>query len=372
MLAPSMGSDSMATASADSPNQRRGDSLQGKIRLAVIGAGFMSRRRIRAFLSTGRAELVGVAARRLSSARALGAQFDCAACFEDHHRLRECAPDAVLIEVPHSVQDPLASWAIEQGLPTLIGGPLSRSVLDGERIAQLAEANNVLIELGFEARYKAVWETAREWISAGRIGRPIAIQSIALWDGNPGSWYYDEAASGGMPLTHMSYAFINPLRWLFGDPLRVSAFANRIRHTAAHQVREETCVANILFPQDVVCSMLAGYVKAGRAESWQVSIVGSEGLLELHPTEMDNGSLLLYRGDEVTTRDFADAEDAFVAQADAFLDSIQGNPRCRNRPEDALNDLRVAAAIAASARERRTIDLCRPETPIRSANGVPA
>lgn len=332
----------------------------------------MSRRRVRAFLATGRVQLVGIAARRLSSAQTLGAEFDCGACYEDPLRLRECAPDAVLIEVPHSAQDALACWTIEQGWPTLIGGPLSGSVHNGERILQLAQANNVLVELGFEARYKAVWETAREWILAGRIGRPIAIQSIALWDGHPGSWYYDEAASGGMPLTHMSYAFVNPLRWLFGNPLRVSAFANRIRHTALHHVREETCVANLLFPHEIVCSMLAGYVKPGGAESWQISIVGSEGLLELRPTEMDNGSLCLYRGSEVEDLHFVDAQDAFVAQANAFLDSIEGNPRCRNHPDDALNDLRVTSAIADSAREHRTIELFRQAVSLPSANGIPA
>ncbi len=29
-----------------------------------------------------------------------------------------------------------------------------------------------------------------------------------------------------MPLTHMTYCFINPVRWLAGDPQFVSAFAN--------------------------------------------------------------------------------------------------------------------------------------------------
>ncbi|WP_116139800.1 Gfo/Idh/MocA family protein [Trinickia diaoshuihuensis] len=345
------------------------NSAPGTIRLAAIGAGFMSRRRIAAFVSTGRVELVGIAARRLSSAQALGAQFGCSVCYDDPLRLVECAPDAVLIEVPHSAQDALASWAIGQRLPTLIGGPLSASLAGGARIVELARAHDVLIELGFEARYKAVWETARDWIEADRIGRPIAIQSIALWNGNAGSWYYDEAASGGMPLTHMSYAFINPLRWLFGEPLRVSAFANRIRHTADHQVREETCVANLLFPRDVLCSMLAGYVKPGNAESWQISIVGSEGVLELRPTEMENGSLRLYRGEEITTMDFAGAQDAFIAQAHAFLDSIEGRMRCRNRPHDALNDLRIAAAITASAREHRSIEL---DQPVGHAPGPPA
>jgi predicted dehydrogenase len=325
----------------------------GMMRLAVIGAGFMARRRIRAFLATGRVQLVGIAARRLSSAQALGIELNCSACYEDHRRLLDCRPDLLLIEVPHQAQDALALWAIEHRLPTLIGGPLSNSVSGGETISQAAEKGKVLIELGFEARYKATWETAREWILANRIGRPIAIQSTALWNGNPESWYYHETASGGMPLTHMTYTFINPLRWIFGEALQVSAFANRIKHTKPDQVQEETCVANLLFPQDVLCSMLAGYVKPGNADSWRISIVGTDGMLELHPSEMDNGVMHLYRESDILTTDFADAPDAFVVQANAFLDSMQGRARCRNPPGDALNDLRVAAAIVASSRAHR-------------------
>jgi len=329
----------------------------GKLRLAVVGAGFMARRRVRAFLATGRVQVVGIAAHSLSSAQTLGAELDCDACYSDHRRLLEVAPDAILIEVPHQVQDAVALWAIEHHLPTLIGGPLASSVSGGAAILRQAEARRVLVELGFEARYKAVWRTARDWIQAQHIGRPIAIQSVALWSGNPESWYYRESASGGMPLTHMSYTFINPLRWIFGEPVCVSAFANRIKHTAPDQVQEETCVANLLFPQDVVCSMLAGYVKPGNADTWRISIVGSEGILELQPTEMENGNLRLHRGDKLTELDFSAAPDAFTVQADAFLDSIQGESRCRNTPRDGFNDLRVAAAIVTSAREHRSIDL---------------
>jgi myo-inositol 2-dehydrogenase/D-chiro-inositol 1-dehydrogenase len=322
------------------------------LRLAVAGAGFMAHRRSRAFVATGRAQIVGIAARRLSSAQAIGAGLGCSSCFDDYRRLLDCEPDAVLIEVPHYAQDELVLWSIGQGLSTMIGGPLSASVAGGERILGAAQNARVLVECGYEARYKAAWETARELLHDGRIGKPIAVQSIALWNGNPESWYYDEAASGGMPLTHMSYTFINPLRWILGEPLRVSALANRIKHTGPDHVREETCVANLLFPQDVVCSMLAGYVKPGSGDAWRLIIAGTEGMMELRPTEMDNGFLRVLCGDEIDTYEFTQAPDAFIQQADAFIDSVWGVSRCRNTPEACLGDLLVAQAISASARER--------------------
>jgi predicted dehydrogenase len=122
-------------------------------------------------------------------------------------------------------------------------------------------------------------------------------------------------------------------------------------------VREESCVANLRFPHDVLGSLTAGYVRAGEGSFWDVTLLGTEGVIELLPTEMDNGGLRLARGKEVEEIDCAGAPDAFVAQAEAFLDTIEGQDRCRNRPADALGDLEVAAAVVTSAREGRTVDL---------------
>jgi myo-inositol 2-dehydrogenase / D-chiro-inositol 1-dehydrogenase len=253
-------------------------------------------------------------------------------------------------------------WALERGYPTLIGAPLSYSVTGGRAIAARVAESGLVVEAGFEARYRPSWEAARDLVAQGAIGRPVAVRSVALWDGRPESWYYDEVESGGMPLTHMTYTFVNPLRWILGDPTHVSAFANRKKHTAPGHVREETAVANLLFPDDVLGSLTAGFVRAGEGAYWDVTFLGTEGILEVAPTEMDNGSLRLVRGREGEERDFFGARDAFEAQADAFLDvldSPDGRDRLRNRPADVLGDLLVAEAIVTSAREMRTVSLPR-------------
>jgi predicted dehydrogenase len=188
----------------------------------------------------------------------------------------------------------------------------------------------------------------------GGIGTPVAIRSIALFPADPPSWYASERASGGMPLTHMTYAFINPARWIFGEPDAVSAFANRIRGTAPDGVTEETCTANLLFPRDVVCNMMAGYVSPGRT-LWSFTVIGTRGVLDVEPSDGGPGQLSLDRGGEMEQRHFADAPDAFVTQANAFLDAIAGGESCRNAPDETLGDLRVAEAIVRSARERRTV-----------------
>ncbi|WP_434633505.1 Gfo/Idh/MocA family protein [Chromobacterium sp. CV08] len=326
------------------------------LRLAVVGAGMMARRRLTAFAETGRARVLAVMAGSECGARTLADEWG-AAAVDSLSQLAALRPDALLVEVPHRVQDEIAAWALRQRIPALIGGPLASSLEAGVELAALAAGGGVL-EAGYEARYKPVWEEAGRLIASGRIGRPIAFRAVALWPGDPDSWYYRQADSGGMPLTHMTYAFLNPLRALFGAPLRVSAFANSVKHAGDGLVEQETCVANLAYPGQVLGSLMAGYVLPCESRQWSVTVLGSEGVLEIDPTEMDGGALCLSRGAERQCLAFDRAPDAFVRQAHAFIDAARGERgRCRNPPDDALLDLRCAQAIVESATSGRTVAL---------------
>ena len=78
-------------------------------RIAIVGAGNMARRRGRAFIDTGRAEICAVASRRLPKARQCAADLDCDTYYNDYRLLGEASPDAILIEVPHAPQDEIAT-----------------------------------------------------------------------------------------------------------------------------------------------------------------------------------------------------------------------------------------------------------------------
>lgn len=326
-------------------------------RFAVVGAGQMAELRTRAFLATGRAALVGVASRSLTSARRLAESFNCQDFFDDYRKLSACRPDALLIEVPHEAQDAIAMWALESGYHLLVGGCLSCSVAGASLILDAARERKLVVEAGYEARYKAVWESARQHIIGGDLGQLIAVRSIALWPAAPDSWYYSQKQSGGMPLTHMTYTFINPLRWVLGDPLYVSAFANRVKQTAEGMVEEETCSANLLFEGDVLCNMMAGFVNAGKSDAWTLTVFGTTGTMEIFPSEMGPGALKIYLEKEQLDESFEHSPDAFEAQAQVFFDALEGVNRCRNRPQDTLGDVQLAEAIVLSAREKRCVQL---------------
>ena len=167
-----------------------------------------------------------------------------------------------------------------------------------------------------------------------------------------------------MPLTHMTYCFLNPVRWMLGRrPLKVSAFANRVKETGPETIREETCIANLLLEGDVLYSALAGFVCPERLPAWKVTLMGTEGALEILPSESAAETITFYGPAGAETSNFGTHESAFRAQAEAFLDAVdaakagQASDACQNSPEETLCDVRTAEAIVASARVGRTVTL---------------
>ena len=326
--------------------------MAGPLRLAVIGAGRMARRRLAAMLETRRVTLCGVAARSADSARRLADEFGGAPTFTDYRELGATRPQAVLLEVPHHVQDAAALWVVEQGWHLLLGGPLATASAAAAALEAAADARGVIVEAGFEARYKPVWECARALIEAGRIGRITAGAGVALWPADPDSWYYDEDMSGGMLLTHMTYCFLNPLRWLLGEPRGAGALANRLVHTSPRHVREESCVALFDFPGNVPISLTASYVRAAVHQSWNVRLFGSRAVLEIEPDEAGPGRLRVLEGETCEDHVFAATADGFERQAAAFLETIAGGDACRNRPRDCRGDIAAVEEIRRLANVR--------------------
>ncbi len=325
-------------------------------RLAVVGASNMARVRTEAFLSLGSCRLCGVASRRSQRAQAFAEAFGCPNYTDDYRTLVDVKPDVVLVAVPHDVQDEVVLWSLEQGFHTLVGGCLARRIDTAERIVDLARTKGVVVETGYEARYKRVWERTKELLDEEVIGTLVAVRSVALYPAPPDSWYYNEQQSGGMVLTHMSYAFINPLRWLLGTPHTVAAFANKKHQMAEGNVKHEMCTANFLFGNDVICNMVAGFVKPRQLDAWHIDFIGTTGSLSLHPGDLVAGSLTLYPDDQAPVRYSFEDDDAFTKQVQTFLDSVDGYGSNLNPASDSVIDIRLADLIVKSIEERTTLN----------------
>ncbi len=329
-----------------------------KKRIAVIGAGMMARIRGRAFLQTGQTEICAVASQHRATAQRCAAELGATLSYDDFRRIDESQPDAVLIEVPHSAHDVIVPWALEAGFDVLIGGNLASSVKTGRKILELATHYQRIVEVGFQCRYEPAWKAVRRLVNDNTLGEPIMAVSMAFFKPNPHSWYYDQEASGGMPLTHLSYVHLNAIRWVLGKPTAVTAMANRKVETAPSRVTEESCAVLLRFENDCFASLTASYTAPGLMSSASPRFICTDGGIQIS-IQRPHGipSITVFRKQNSEVRSFQIEPASFVLQAQAFLSAIKTRRSAQNPPVDALVDVRVAKAISISCRESRTVAL---------------
>jgi predicted dehydrogenase len=186
--------------------------------------------------------------------------------------------------------------------------------------------------------------------------------TTALWNPKASSWYYNQQDSGGMPLTHLSYVFMNAIRWIMGQPRTVFAMANRKVETLPERVSEETCAVLVGFEDGSFASATASYAGPKGMSDPMPRIVCTRGGIQFNPVESSGVvSMTVFRDDTSEVRSFDAEPSALVRQAGRFLDSLDTRRPALNPPEDALIDVRIAEAISISAREQRMVRLQVPE-----------
>jgi predicted dehydrogenase len=324
-------------------------------RVGIIGSGKLAFARGKAFLDTGKVQIIGIASKDgLQVKKRLVEKLNIPEpeLFDDYDKISFLKPDALLIEVPHYVLGEIIKWGIDVTRGILVGSSLVDNSKEAEEIERKAKERGCLIEAGYDARYSSLWEKVKEIIENKEIGGPVMVQSLALWPGSPTSWYYKQKESGGMPLTHMTYAFINPVRWVLGSVIEVSASANQLLYKEEGFVRQEMCSATLRFQNGSLYSAVAGYISPKDFPRWWIKFICREWGLEFFPLK---NILKIYRKEGIEEIDFSSEKSSLLKQAEVFLNALDGKANCLNPIEEARIDIKIAEAIVEAAENHKVM-----------------
>lgn len=190
------------------------------VRLGVIGAGIMGDTVARrasthpAFTVTAIADTDAIRAGML--AEELGA-----VAFSDFTALLASGlTDAVYIGVPHHLHLTACLQAAAAGMHVLVDKPLCNTEEEAEAIESAALESGTTWMVGFSYRFRAEWQRARELISAGRIGEPVAVIDVITEaaEKTP-AWYWDPYNGGGV-LQLQSHHCFDRITWLTNRQVR--------------------------------------------------------------------------------------------------------------------------------------------------------
>ena len=317
-----------------------------RLRLGLIGAGWITPMHLAAFDRLGRTTLVGVSSARLASAETAAGPRGAAAYDDAERMLDEQRPDIVYVAVPPSAAIATCEAVIARGIPFLAEKPLAATDAEGPaRVAAATVASGLVVAVGYHLRSLEQLPEVRARLAAN----PARLVTARWMDATPGpAWWRREEDGGGQVIEQATHLY-DLARLLVGEAEVVGAaslherpptppdtdvadasaavlrFASGAVGTFANTRRQSTHLVEIAFSSD---GLLTTIRRTGeRPQDWEVEYRDGNAVIVLPP-----------------------GRDPYEIQAETFLDAVvAGDPSAvASTYADALLTDRLTRAVVAA------------------------
>lgn len=191
--------------------------------ITIIGAGQMGQVHAECWHNVPQATIVSVMDVDAARAQALAAQYGCRWHSDYHPAIDQAAVDVVSVCAPTNLHPEITLFAAEHGKHVLCEKPIALALAAADRMIAAAHHNNVKLSIGQMRRHSAVLPVVRDWLRAGRLGRPVMYHGLWSADIRPKRAMHDARANGG-PIIDMAVHYFDSWAYLFESrPLQVYA-----------------------------------------------------------------------------------------------------------------------------------------------------
>lgn len=125
-----------------------------KLKVGVVGVGHFGAHHVRVFSRMSGIELCGVADISEERARYISQTYG-VPYYLDHKELAEHI-EAVSIATPTETHYQIAKFYLERGYPVMVEKPMTNSLKEADHLVEIAEKNNVLLQVGHVERFNPV------------------------------------------------------------------------------------------------------------------------------------------------------------------------------------------------------------------------
>jgi predicted dehydrogenase len=319
------------------------------IRYGILGFGLHGwKRLIPAFASAKNSRLTAIWRRNLDKAKANASDYGIETVFATAEEL--CASphvDAVFVTSPDALHMRDSLLAMSHHKAVLCEKPLAMNVEEVERMLAAAKKANVLFGVAQNFRYNRSVDLIREWVQAGRIGKPVFATSHFYFQSaeSQRSWIYDPSLARGGPIGDVGIHCLDALRYILQD--EVTAVTTLAHRDAKSGDVEASAALSMDFRSGAIGSILVSFRSPYRS---LVEIVGETGVIRSENGLTVTGMVdvqLLESGKVLDSRQVTNA-DAYCRMLDGFSGAMEGRGSYLAPGEDGLKNQYVLDAAYAS------------------------
>jgi predicted dehydrogenase len=258
--------------------------LTDRMRVAVVGGGFMGEVHARAARAAG-ARLVGVASRSAASSEGARSRLGAEVAYPSVAALlADDTVDVVHVCTPNDSHADIARQVLAAGRHVVCEKPLATTATEAQELTDLATASGRVAVVPFVYRFHPMVREARARIASGATGRVFSVHGAYLqdWLASPedDDWRVDPAFGGpSRAFADIGSHLCDLLEFVTGD--RISRVSARVRTVhadrAVHKAVTTEDVAVVVFETDaaVVGTLHVSQVSAGHKNALSFQIAGA-------------------------------------------------------------------------------------------------
>jgi len=166
-----------------------------QVRVALVGAGYVSAHHLRALRSLDHVQIVGIADLDLDRAARVARQYGIPCAVRTLAELRALAPNAIHVLTPPPSHCPLTLEALDMGCHVLVEKPMATSVEECDRMIAKARSAGRILSVNHSARLDPVIQKALRIVAQGKLGDILAVDFFRSSD-------YPPYSGGPLPIHH--------------------------------------------------------------------------------------------------------------------------------------------------------------------------
>jgi predicted dehydrogenase len=319
-----------------------------KIRWGILSTAKIAREHVIPATNSGqRGRVTAIASRDLARAKAIAKEFDIPKAYGSYKKLlADRDIDAIYNPLPNHLHVNWSIRALEAGKHVLCEKPIGLNVAEAEELLTAAAARPQLkIMEAFMYRHHPQWQTARQIVQRGQIGRLRTIQSFFSYFNDDLANIRNQRDIGGGALMDIGCYGVSLSRFIFAaEPQRVSAVIERDPKSGCDRL-----VSAVLeFFQGT-----AGFTVSTQLAPYQrVQIMGTTGRVEIEipfNAPPDRPQRMWVQQNDKTEEIVFDKCNQYGLQADNFAAAVLDNLPVPTPLEDAVANMRVIERLFASA-----------------------
>ncbi|MDA0745845.1 MAG: Gfo/Idh/MocA family oxidoreductase [bacterium] len=267
--------------------------------------------------------------------------------------------DLVLVTNPDNAKAEQAVEAMNAGAHVYISKPMCMTLEGADAMIAASQKNNVLFSTLLPARDDGAIRAMATRVQKGAIGKVISSRAwIQHGCFGPGTVFEGSGEfgpdQGGIPLS-LGFYSADLLLWLI-DSLAVRAYAEYDNLATPHSIWMDTGKGTVRFQDGRMGSMDIIFNVSCGAPSWEMEVVGTEGIARAHLDVMEG--IIWNKEDAGAPRVFYRQQNDTIAEAvGRFVRSIQNGDPLDVTPEHARNVLELCLAWTRSAEEHQPVAL---------------